>query len=62
MCAAHERHWEPPDGGLLPQQRQLVGQSILHFLMTDVLADHGLVSTDGRYASVKTDSEHQHAT
>ena len=46
--AAHERQWEPPKGGGLLQQWELIDSFVLRLLVPDVLTDDRLVPPDGR--------------
>jgi hypothetical protein len=48
LGAAHERLWEPPEGGGLLDELQLIDALVLGFLVADVSADRGFVSPYGR--------------
>ena len=47
--AAHERPWEPPEGGGDLHQPKLVEAIVFLLLPSNVFPDHAFVSTDGRH-------------
>jgi hypothetical protein len=49
LGAAHERPWEPPEGGDDLQKPKLIDALVLLLLSLDVLPDHLFISPDGRY-------------